>query len=264
LTAIRNIGAIVEKEWRHYFGSPIAYVALFVWTMLFGIFFYYAFTFFLRQSMAMMQQMEMGGAGPKLSLNEYLIRPVIHNMAVVALFLAPMLTMRLFAEEKRQGTLELLATSPLTDWEIVLGKFFAAVGLYALMIVAGLVNLLVLWRYATTPPEWKPVATGALALLLFGSCFLALGTFVSTLTRNQIVAGILSFCLFLGIWTLGWGDDPSAGPVMKAVAYLGVTTHMEDLVKGVVDLKDVVFYLSVIGFGIFLAQQSVESQRWRA
>jgi ABC-2 type transport system permease protein len=264
VTALRNIAAVVEKEWRHYFGSPIAYVALFVWTLLFGIFFYYAFTFFLRQSMMMMQQTEMGGGGPKLSLNEYLIRPVIHNMAVVALFLAPMLTMRLFAEEKRQGTLELLATSPITDWEIVLGKFFAAVGLYALMIVAGLVNLLVLWRYATTPPEWKPVVTGALALLLFGSCFIALGTFVSTLTRNQIVAGILSFCLFLGIWTLGWGDDPSAGPVMKVVAYLGVTTHMEDLVKGVVDLKDVVFYLSFILFGLFLAEQSVESQRWRA
>lgn len=263
MTAIRNIAAIVEKEWRHYFGSPIAYVALFVWTLLFGIFFYYAFTFFLRQSMMMMQQ-EMGGGGPKLSLNEYLIRPVIQNMAVVMLLMAPLLTMRLFAEEKRQGTLELLATSPITDWEIVLGKFVAAVGLYALMIAAGLVNVLVLWRYATTPPEWKPVATGALALLLFGSCFLALGTFVSTLTRNQIVAGALTFCLCLGMWTLGWGDDPSAGPVMKAVAYLGVTTHMEDLVKGVVDLKHIVFYLSFIFFGLFLAQQSVESQRWRA
>ena len=263
MTAIRNIGAIVQKEWRHYFGSPIAYVTLFVWTLLFGIFFYFAFTLFLRQSMMMAQQMEFGG-GPKLSLNEYLIRPVMHNMAVVALFLAPMLTMRLFAEEKRQGTIELLATSPVSDLQIVLGKFFAAVGLYALMILAGLVNLLVLWRYASAAPEWKPIATGALALLLFGACFIALGTFVSTLTRNQIIAGILSFCLFLGIWTLGWADDPAAGPAMKVVSYLGVTTHMEDMVKGVLDLKDVVFYMSFIAFGLFLAHLSVESQRWRA
>ena len=87
---------------------------------------------------------------------------------------------------------------------------------------------------------------------------------MSTLTRNQIVAGILSFCLFLGVWTLGWADDPSAGPVMRALAYLGVTTHMEDMVKGVVDLKDVVFYLSFIVFGLFLAHESVQSQRWRA
>ena len=263
MTALRNVWAIVEKEWRHYFGSPIAYVALMVWTLLFGIFFYFAFSLFLRQSMMAAQQMEFGG-GPKMSINEWLIRPVLHNMAVVALFIAPMLTMRLFAEEKRQGTIELLATAPLTDLQIVLGKFLAAVGLYGLMIVAGLANLALVWHYASTPPEWKPVLTGALALLLFGACFIALGVFVSTLTRNQIVAGILSFCLFLGIWTLGWADDPSAGPVMRAVAYLGVTTHMEDMVKGVVDLKDVVFYLSFIAFGLFLAHQSVQSQRWRA
>ncbi len=264
MTALRNVAAIVEKEWRHYFGSPIAWVALFVWNMLFGIFFYFAFTIFLEQSMRVSQQgMEFGG-GMKLSLNEYLIRPVFHNMAVVALFLAPMLTMRLFAEEKRQGTIELLSTAPLTDAQIVTGKFLAAAGLYALMILSGLLNVALLFFYASSPPEWKPILTGGLALFLLGGCFLAMGTFVSTLTRNQIVAGILSFCLFLGIWTLGWADDPMAGPLMKAVAYLGVTTHMEDMVKGVLDLKDLVFYLSFIGFGLFLAHQSVESQRWRA
>jgi ABC-2 type transport system permease protein len=263
MSAVRNVAALVQKEWRHYFGSPIAYVAVVVWTFLFGRFFAVAFEYFLRQSMMMSQQMEFGG-GPRLSINEYLIRPIFHNMAVVALFVAPMITMRLFAEEKRSGTIELLATSPVSDFQIVLGKFLAAVGLYGLMILTGLVNLGSVWLYATSPPEWKPVLTGAVALLLLGSCFIALGLFVSTLTRNQIVAGIVSFCLFLGIWTLGWADEPGAGPVMKALAYLGVTNHMEDMVKGVVDLKDIVFYLSFIAFGLFLAKQSVESQRWRA
>ncbi|HEY7412951.1 MAG TPA: ABC transporter permease [Vicinamibacteria bacterium] len=263
MTALNNVWAIVRKEGHHYFGSPIAYVALFVWAMLFGLFYYFAFSVFLRQSMAMAQQMEFGG-GPKMSLNEWLIRPVMHNMAVVALFIAPMLTMRLFAEEKRQGTIELLATSPITDLQVVLGKFLAAAGLYALMIVSGALNLVPLWYYASVDPEWKPVLTGAFGLFLLGSCFIALGLFVSTLTRNQIIAAILSFCLFLGIWTLGWADDPGASTFMKAVAYLGVTTHMEELGKGVIDLKDVVFYLSFIGFGLFLAQQSVQSQRWRA
>jgi ABC-2 type transport system permease protein len=265
VTALRNVAAIFGKEWRHYFGSPIAWVALFVWAFLFGVFFFYSLDFFLQQSMRVAQQgMEMGGGGMKLSLNEYLIRPLFHNMAVVALFLAPMLTMRLFAEEKRQGTIELLATSPVSDLQVVMGKFLAAAGLYALMILAGLVNVALIWTYASSKPEWKPIATGALGLFLLGACFLAMGTFVSTLTRNQIVAGILSFCLFLGMWTLGWAEDPMSGPVMKVVAYLGVTTHLEDLVKGVVDLKDVVFYLSVITFGLFLAHQSVQSQRWRA
>ena len=265
MTALRNIGAIIQKEWHHYFGSPIAWVGLFVWTMLFGIFFYFGFTFFLEQSMRMaQQQMQYPGGGPNHSLNEYLIQPVLQNMAVVALFMAPMLTMRLFAEEKRQGTIELLATSPLSDLQVVLGKFLAAAGLYLLMILAGLVNVALMWTYTDNPPEWKPVVAGAAGLFLLGSSFLAMGTFVSTLTRNQIVAGILSFCLFLGMWTLGWADSPTAGPVMQVVAYLGVTTHLEDLAKGVLDLKDVVFYLSVIVFGLFLAHQSVESQRWRA
>ena len=261
MSAERNIAAIVEKEWRHYFGSPIAWVALFVWSLLFGIFFYFGLFYFVRQSAMTAQQMEFG---QKMSLNDYVIGPVLRNMSVVALFLAPMLTMRLFAEEKRQGTIELLATSPITDLQVVLGKFFAATGLYALMILAGLLNVAMLWHYASTPPEWKPVATGSLALLLFGASLIALGTFLSTLTKNQIVAGILSFCLFLGLWTLGWADDPTNGPILKVVAYLGITNHMEDLMKGVVDLKDLVFYLSFIVFGLFLSHQSVESQRWRA
>ena len=171
--------------------------------MLFGVFFYFALVVLPRAVDAHGPADGVGG-GPKLSLNEYLIRPVLQNMAVVALFVAPMLTMRLFAEEKRQGTIELLATSPLTDLQIVLGKFLAAVGLYALMILAGLAELrppLVLRHHRA--PEWKPVATGALALFLLGGCFIALGLFLSTLTRNQIVAGILSFCLFLGIWIAG-------------------------------------------------------------
>ena len=257
----KNVSAIVEKEWRHYFSSPIAWVVLFVWTFLFGVFFYFSLYYFLQQSMRA-GGMEFGA--PKLSINEWMVRPVLHNMAVVVLFVAPMLTMRLFAEEKRQGTIELLATSPLSDLDIVLGKFLASAGLYLSMILAGLVNVGLIWTYAEQPPEWKPVLTGALAIFLFGCCFLSMGLFVSTLTKNQIVAGALSFCLFLGMWTLGWADDPSASGFWKALAYLGVTTHMDDMVKGVLELKDVVFYLSVIVFGLFLTQQSVESQRWRA
>jgi ABC-2 type transport system permease protein len=265
VTALRNVAAIFQKEWSHYFGSPIAWVTLFVWTMLFGIFFFFGVDFYVQMSMRATQQAMQYGGPARLSMNEMLVGPILQNMAVVALFVAPMLTMRLFAEEKRQGTIELLATSPLSDLQVVLGKFLAAAALFLLMLLAGLVNVVLMWTYPNSPrPEWAPIASGALGLFLLGCCFLAMGTFVSTLTRNQIVAGILSFCLFLGMWTLGWADSPTAGPVMKVVAYLGVTTHLEDLAKGVVDLKDIVFYLSVIVFGLFLAHQSVESQRWRA
>src|SRR5262249_5777132 len=187
MSALRNIGAIVQKEWKHYFGSPIAYVALFVWSILFGGFFYLSLDVFMQMSMSGQR------FGSTLSLNDLVVFRVLQIMCVVALFLTPMLTMRLFAEEKRQGTIELLATAPLTDWQIVVGKFLGALCLYAVMIGAGFLNFLVLWRYATSAPDWRPVLTGALALLLLGSAFIALGLFISTLTANQIVAGPPTF-----------------------------------------------------------------------
>jgi len=265
LTALRNTFAIFRKEWHHYFSSPIAWVGLCMWMLLFGLFFSFALEIFLRQSQQIaMQRMQYPGAGPSLSVNEYLFRPVLQNMAVVALFILPMLTMRLFAEEKRQGTIELLATSPLTPLQIVLGKFSAAVALFVLMILAGLVNVALVWRFAEPSPDPWPVLTGSLALLLVGASFISLGLFLSTLTKNQIVAGMLAFGLALVLWIFSWFDMPTADSLMKVVSYLGITTHMEDLMKGVVDLKDLVFYLSVITFGLFLAHQSLESQRWRA
>ena len=126
MNALRNVSALVEKEWRHYFGSPIAYVALAMWTLLFGAFHVLIFRQFLLYSMRSAQQMEFGGA-PKLSLNELVIGHVLQNMAVVALFITPMLTMRLFAEEKRQGTLELLVNAPSRYDYILVGQTFGAV-----------------------------------------------------------------------------------------------------------------------------------------
>ena len=262
MNALRNIWAIVGKEWRHYFGSPIAYVALFIWALIFGFFFFSGLSFFVQDSMQAAQQMEFGGF--RMSLNDRLIRGLMLNSAVVALFVMPMMTMRLFAEEKKQGTIELLMTSPLTNLQIILGKFFAALGLYATMILVGLANLSLLWHYASVPPEWKPVAAGALALLLVGAAFLSLGLFLSTLTSNQIVAGTLTFGLTLLFWVLAWLDNPAAGGFTRMLTYLGLTSHIDEMVKGVIELKDVVFYLSFIAFGLFLAHQSVESQRWRA
>jgi gliding motility-associated transport system permease protein len=263
MTALRNVAAIVEKEWRHYFGSPIAWVVLVAWTFMFGWFFNLNFDYFVRVSTTSMQQAEMGGA-PKLSINDHLLAPVYQTMAVISMFLTPMLTMRLFAEEKRHGTIELLATAPLTDLQIVLGKFVAALSLYGLMVLATLLDVAMVWHYSTVPPEWKPLATTVLALLLFGASAISLGLFISTLTRNQIVAGTVSFCVMLLMWTLSWGDSATASPIMKVVGYLGITTHLEDLMKGVLKLSDVVFYLSFTTIGLFLAHQSVESQRWRA
>jgi ABC-2 type transport system permease protein len=261
MSTFSSIGAIVRKEWQHYFGSPIAYVALFSWNLLFALFFLIGLNEFIDVSMNPRGGM-MGGA-PKPNLNEWIFRPTLMVMAQVALFILPMITMRLFAEEQRQGTWELLATSAITDWQIVLGKFFGAVSLFTMMVASSLINFGIVFLYADPRPEWKPILTGALGLLLVGSCFIALGAFVSTITKNQIVAGILSFCLFLAIWALSWLDNPMASAPVQTLAYLGIINHADDLMKGVIDTKDLIFYASFIGFGLFLTQQSIESRRWR-
>ena len=257
MTALRNVGAIVQKEWRHYFGSPIAYITLFVGLALFGLFYTIALQVFVAASANPM-------GGGRLSLNDWVVGATLQSMAVVTLFVVPLLTMRLFAEEKRQGTIELLATAPLTSLQIILGKFFGALGLYALMLLLGLVNVLPLWFVASSPPEWRPVATSLLALLLLGGTLIAVGGFLSSLTRNQIVAGALTFGVALAFWILSWLDDPTAGTATKVLAYLGLLGHTEDLMKGVIDLKHLVYYLTFTVFGLFLTHQSLEAQRWRA
>lgn len=257
MTALRNVAAIVNKEWRHYFGSPIAYITLFVWLALFGLFYTIALQVFVAASANPM-------GGGRLSLNDWVVGATLQSMAVVTLFVVPLLTMRLFAEEKRQGTIELLATAPLTSLQIILGKFFGALGLYALMLLLGLVNVLPLWFVAGSPPEWRPVASSLLALLLLGGTLIAVGGFLSSLTRNQIVAGALTFGVALAFWILSWLDDPTAGTATKVLAYLGLLGHTEDLMKGVIDLKHLVYYLTFTVFGLFLTHQSLEAQRWRA
>jgi ABC-2 type transport system permease protein len=180
---------------------------------------------------------------------------------VFVLFLIPMITMRLFAEEKRSGTIELLLTSPLRDIEIILGKLLAALLLYVCMLGISALNILFLFLHGQ--PDWRPLAIGYLGLLLMGSSFLALGAFLSTLTRNQIVAASLTFGLFLLLFVLDWVSSYSTSPVGKVIAYLSITSHFESFSKGVIDLKDAVYYLSVIFLGIFLTARSMESLRWR-
>jgi ABC-2 type transport system permease protein len=257
MTALTNVAAIFEKEWRHYFGGPIAYVVVAVWALLFGLFFDISLTMFIQRSTQMM--------GGGMSVNDYLIEPLLNNMTVTAMFLLPMLTMRLFAEERRLGTVELLATTPLTDVQVVLGKFLAALALWALMIVTAVASLSLLWKFSTPAPDWKPLAVAMVGMLLYGGCYIALGMFLSTVTSNQVVAAVLSFSLFLALLVMNWLlDDPTGGNVMKVLGYLSLTGHLRDFMRGVIDLKDVVFYLSVITFGLFISHQSVASQRWRA
>ena len=252
-----NILAIAHKELRAYFASPIAYIVIGFFALLFGWFYIGILDWFVRQGL----QGQMGMGGGATNVNQQMIRPLILNVTVVFLFLLPLITMRTYAEEKRSGTMELLLTSPLTDLEIVLGKFLGALALYGVMVALTMIHFGLLFAFGT--PEWKPLATAYLGLLLFGGCFIALGLFISSLTKNQIVAGAATFGIFLLLWVVDWIGE-SMGPTGQAILkYLSMTEHLDDFVKGVIDTKHLVYYLSFIAFGLFLTVRSVDTERWR-
>jgi len=254
-----NILAIAHKELKSYFASPIAYIVIGFWSLLYGYFFVAILSFFVRQSMQMNQ---FGMQGPQsMNVNQQLIRPLLQNVNILVLFLMPMVTMRTYAEEKRSGTIELLLTSPVTDFQIIIGKFLGAMALYGAMLAVTLIHIGLLFVYGH--PEWKPIVTTYIGLLLFGGCFVSLGLFISSLTKNQIVAGMVTFAVFLLLWIITWIGSFSGPTVDKITQYLSILDHLDDFGKGVLDTTHVIYYLSFITFGLFLTAKSVDSERWR-
>jgi ABC-2 type transport system permease protein len=252
-----NILAIAHKELKSYFASPIAYIVIGFFALLFGYFFYALLIFFDRQSM----QMAGFGGQQSVNVNEQLIRPVFLNASVIILFVLPMITMRTYAEEKRSGTIELLLTSPLTDFQIIMGKFLGAMALYAAMLAVTLVHIGVLFLFGN--PEWRPIVTGYLGLLLMGGCFISVGLLISSLTKNQIVAGMVTFAVFLMLWVVNWIASFTGPTTQEVLNYLSITDHLDDFTKGVLDTKHLVYYFSFITFGLFLTMRSVDTERWR-
>ncbi|HTR34744.1 MAG TPA: ABC transporter permease [Bryobacteraceae bacterium] len=255
---MRNIWVICRKELNSYFVSPVAYLLLTMFAVIFGFFFWNSVGYFNQAGL----QAQFSGQSVPMSVNEYVIRPLLSNISVVGLFFIPMITMRLFAEEKRQGTIELLATSPIHDTEVILGKWLAALILYAVMLLFSAANFAFLFRYGN--PDWKPLVIGYLGLLLQAGGLLAVGTFISTLTRNQIIAGAATFGACLLLWVLEWVSGYETAAWAKVLAYLSVITHFDSFSKGVLDSKDAIYYVSLIFLGLFLTSRSMESLRWRS
>jgi len=254
---VGNVFAITQKELRSYFYSPIAWVVVGFYALLFGYFFIAMLSFFVRQSM----QMGMGMGPTSMNINQQMVRPLFLNASVLILFVGPIITMRTYAEEKRSGTMELLLTSPVTDVQIILGKFLGALGLYAAMLLVTLLYLGILFVYGN--PEWKPIIAGYLGLLLLGGCFISVGLLISSLTKSQMVAAMATFAVFLLLWVIDWIGD-FGGPTAQAiVSNLSIVQHLDDFVKGVIDTKHLVYYLSFITFGLFLTAKSVDTERWR-
>ena len=255
---MRNIWTIAQRELYSYFVSPVAWVLLTIFAFLSGLFTYIISASFVRYSL----ESQMQGQGGTINLNDQVIAPLFSNIAVIGLFLIPLISMRLFAEEKRQGTIELLVTSPVHDTEIVIGKWLSAVLMYGALLVVLILDFSFLFIYGQ--PDWKPVVTGLLGILLQGAALLALGTFISTTTKNQIVAGAVGFALALVLWILNWTTSFGNSDSVQVLNYLSIVSHMDSFSRGVLDSKDIVYYLSMIFLGLFLTTRSLESMRWRA
>jgi ABC-2 type transport system permease protein len=251
-----NILAIAQKELKSYFASPIAYIVLGLFAFVYGYFYAVMFSYFMQMSM----RGAMGGA-PAMNVNQDMLRPVVQNMLVVLLFVMPLITMRTYSEEKRSGTIELLLTAPLTDFQIIMGKFLGAMGLFAAMMVVTVPHVLILFAYGH--PEWKPIVTSYFGLLLFGGCFISLGLFISSLTNNQIVAAVVTFSVFLMLWVINWLGSVSSGWVADVTNYLSIVDQLDDFTKGVIDTSHLIYYLSFISFGLFLTAKAVDTERWR-
>lgn len=258
---MRNVLTIAMREFKMYFSSPIAYIVLAMFAVIFGYFFATGLAYFAQFS----AQAAMQGGGmemPPLNINQFVIAPSLGNMTIVLLFLVPMVTMRLFAEEKRSGTIELLLTSPVKDYEIIVGKWLGAMLLFCAMLLIAVMNLSILFFYTT--PDWKPMLVALLGLVLMGGTMIAIGTFLSTLTKNQIVAAALTFGLLLLLWVLNWATSFSGSTLSALFEFLALSPHFEQFSKGVIELKDITYYISAIALGLFLSKRSLESLRWRA
>ena len=244
---------IARREFSAYWTSPLAYVVLALFGVLSGILFFANLNSFVAFSQA--------PGRPEVDVNALLIRPYLYSLSIVILFLMPMLTMRLLAEERRQGTLEILLTTPTTESSIVFGKFLGALGLYTVMLFFPMLHMLLLFLLGN--PDVPPVVTSLAGLFMLGAVYLSLGLFLSSVTQNQILAAAASFSLFLLLWLLDTLSQFAPAGTQPLLHYLSLAGHFDNFAKGVVSSVDLVFYISLILGGLFAATQSVAAVRWK-
>jgi ABC-2 type transport system permease protein len=260
---MRGLIAIYRKEMGHYFVSPIAYMVAGVFLVLTGFFFYQFVVIFMENALqATMQGMRMGRA-PEIDVPGLVIRNFFGLLGTVILFVAPMLTMGNYTEEKKRGTMELLMTSPLRELDIVLGKFLATLSLFALMLLPTALYQVVLFLASEPRPPWRLILAGYLGVLLLGGVLIALGGFLSSLTENQIVASMMTFGVFLLLWVIDVAARGSSSAMGEVLQYVSILRHYEEFTRGVIDTSSLVFFASMIVLGLFLTQRSVDALRWR-
>lgn len=235
---MQNIKTIYLKELKSYFNSPIAYIIMIVFLAIVGWFF--TSSFFTNNISSM--------------------RSMFDIVPFVFLFFIPAITMRSFSEEKKQGTIELLLTKPVTDMELVVGKFLSAFMLMIIALLPTLIYLIVTIYVGKI--DAGPVIGGYIGLILLGAVYIGIGIFTSSLTENQVVAFITSFIIVFALFMMGKILMQISPSLVSAVEYISTDYHFSNISRGVIDSRDLIYYFSMIFFTIFLTKVSLESRRW--
>jgi ABC-2 type transport system permease protein len=255
---MQNILAIWQREIRSYFVSPIAYVVLTIFLLISGIFFFGNLAEVVQYTMT---QAQMGQGTQPIDVPEIVTQSVLGSIRIILLFLIPMLTMGLFSEEKRRGTIELLLTTPVGIFQALMGKYLASVTFLLILLVSNGVTISALFIHSR--PDWKPILAAYLGMFLYGAALLALGLFISTLTESQIVAVVITFGVSLVFLLVSVFSAYAIGATKDVINYLSITSHLDDFIKGVIDTSHVIYYLTFAFVGLFLAYRSLESMRWK-
>jgi ABC-2 type transport system permease protein len=255
---MRGIMAVFKKEITITFSSPIFYAATFIFMVVSGYFFYTnAMIYTIRSFQA--------GQNPflaeRLNLSDFVVKPFFGDMAIVLLLMLPLITMRAYAEEKKMGTIELLFTYPISDGAVLAGKFAASMFTLLTMLVGTLLPLILLETFAHL--DWGLILSGYLGILLLGASFIALGIFTSSLTENQIIAAVLSFGAFLLFWIIGWAKSFAGPPLGSILEHISIVVHLDSFVRGLIDSRDLVFYLVFIFFWLFVTLRFLNTRFWR-
>jgi ABC-2 type transport system permease protein len=260
---MKSIFVIAERELKTYFTSPIAYVVLTIFIFLTG-FAFYIFVGAMVESVGSraMQSAQTGRPPDPIDMPGWVVQNMFSFLSFVLLILLPMITMALFSEEKKRGTMELLLTAPVTDLQVVLGKFFAASAFYLVLLATTVVELAILFYFSD--PATGPFLSAYLGLALFGLAIIAIGMFISTLTESQIVAVILTFGILMLLWLIDALARSASAGVRDVLTYLSILDHLQDFLVGVISTSHIIFYLSFMLVGIFLTYRSLDSLRWRA
>ena len=237
---MRTAQAVAWKEIQVYFSNPTAYIVGMMFLALSGFFF----------------ARDLNDPFPQASLVNF-----FDGATIILILIAPALTMRLMAEEQKLGTIELLLTSPVRDWEVIIGKYVASFVFLIATVALTLYYTILLYVFAS--PDPGPIYAGYLGLALYGGAALAIGLLCSTLTSNQIVAAVVAMGILMVMFFADLAADNIGGTASTIISEISIRSHFEDFARGIIDTKHVVYYLSVIAFFLFMSVRALESRRWR-